>query len=146
MCFDEWVKEKHMNSLTRTSTKVYTGRAITALPVVFLLFDGVIKLLEIRPVVDSFIRLGYDPAIAVPVGALELACVAIYLIPRTSIAGAVLLTGFLGGAVSTHLRLGDPILTHVMFPAYVGLLLWTGLLLRDSRLRPSMFFSTTPAY
>jgi len=99
-----------------------------------LLFDGGIKLANIPPVTESFVRLGYRPQIAVGIGILELACVALYLIPRTSAAGAVLLTGFLGGAVATHLRVGDPLLTHVFFPLYVGALLWAGLLLRSGKL------------
>jgi hypothetical protein len=118
-----------------TKTKVWAGRVIGALPVLFLLFDGVIKLLNIEPVTESFTRLGYSPSVAAGIGILELACVAIYLIPRTAALGGVLLTGFLGGAIATHLRVGDPLFTHVLFPVYVAALLWGGLLLRNARLR-----------
>lgn len=111
------------------------GRALSALGVLFLLWDGVIKLMAIQPVVDSFARLGYPPALALGIGILELVCTALYVLPSTSFAGAVLLTGYLGGAVATHLRVGDPLLTHVLFPSYVGALVWGGLVLRDARLR-----------
>jgi hypothetical protein len=131
---------------TAIPRRVLAGRAVSALPVLFLTFDAVIKLLAIQPVVDSFIRLGYDPGIAKAIGTLELACLAVYLIPRTSVAGAVLLTGFLGGAIATHLRLGDPLLTHTLFPAYVAALLWGGLLLRRDELRSILFARTAPVH
>ncbi|HKC59498.1 MAG TPA: DoxX family protein [Myxococcales bacterium] len=82
--------------------------------------DGVIKLLNIAPVAESFARLGYPHDLAVGIGILELACLTLYLIPRTTVVGAVLLTGFLGGAIATHVRVGDPLLSHVLFPSYVG--------------------------
>ena len=126
--------------------RVLAGRAISALPVLFLSFDAVIKLLAIQPVIDSFVQLGYDPGIAFAIGLLELACLAVYLIPRTSVAGAVLLTGFLGGAIATHLRLGHPLFTHTLFPTYVAALLWGGLLLRHDQLRAVMFVRTAPVH
>jgi hypothetical protein len=103
--------------------------------VLFLLFDAIIKLIKIRPVVEGFARLGYPEGVAVPIGALLLVCVIIYVIPRTSVLGAILLTGYLGGAVATHVRVGDPLFSHVLFPTYVGLLIWGGLYLREERLR-----------
>jgi hypothetical protein len=117
-----------------TRTK-WLGRGLTALPVLFLTFDSVIKLLEIQPVVESFTELGWSPALARGIGALELVCLVTYLIPRTSLLGAVLLTGFLGGAIATHVRVGDPLFSHVLFPAYVALMLWAGLVLRNERVR-----------
>jgi hypothetical protein len=126
-------------------TIIWSGRVITTIPVLFLLFDGTIKLLRISPVLQSFAHLGYNPQVAVGIGILELICVALYLIPRTSIPGAVLLTGYLGGAVATHLRIGDPLLTHVLFPTYVAALLWGGLLLRDARLRALIFLKPSHA-
>jgi hypothetical protein len=138
-----------MQSLTRTNAfpgKVVAGRAISALPVLFLVFDGVIKVIGIQPVIDSFVRLGFRPGIAAAIGFLELGCLAVYLIPRTSLAGAVLLTGFLGGAIATHLRMGDPLFTHVLFPTYVAALLWGGLLLRDGRLRSLLFPPASTAH
>ena len=111
------------------------GWALSALPVLFLLFDIVIKLMNTAPVVESFTRLGYRSDLGPAIGLLELICLAVYLVPRTSLLGAVLLTGYLGGAVATHLRVGNPLLTHMLFPVYVGALLWGGLLLRDAGLR-----------
>jgi hypothetical protein len=127
-----------MRSATRTaaiSKTVWAGRILSALAVLFLLFDSVIKLITIQPVVESFTRLGYPTSLAIGIGTLELACLVLYLIPRTRLLGVVLLTGYLGGAVATHLRVGDPLLTHVLFPTYIGALVWGGLLLRDARLR-----------
>jgi hypothetical protein len=111
------------------------GRILTALAVLFLLWDGVIKLMVLAPVAEAFARLGYPVSVAVGIGTLELACLAVYLIPRTSLLGAVLLTGFLGGAVATHVRVEDPLFTHALFPIYVAALLWGGLWLRDPRVR-----------
>jgi hypothetical protein len=111
------------------------GLGISALPVLFLLFDSGIKLLQIGPVIESFARLGYPVSLALDVGLLELACLILYVLPRTAVLGAIVLTGFLGGAVSTHLRIGDPLFSHVLFPVYVGLLVWGGLFLRDDTLR-----------
>ena len=119
-----------------TSKKMlWAGRIVSAVPVLFLLFDSVIKLMKIDPVVESFARLGYPESVAIPIGILELVCLALYVFPRTSVLGAILLTGHLGGAVATHVRIGDPLFTHVLFPIYVGALLWAGLYLRDDRLR-----------
>ena len=113
----------------------WTGRVISGLAVAFLIFDSVGKLLEVQPVIDGTKQLGYPPDIVFSLGVTLLSCVLAYLIPRTSVLGAVLLTGYLGGAVATHVRVGDPLLTHVLFPAYVAALLWGGLMLRDTRLR-----------
>lgn len=115
--------------------RVRAGFGMSALPVSFLLFDCVIKLLEIGPVVDSFAQLGYPVSLARGIGLLELACITLYVVPRTALLGAIVLTGFLGGAVSTHLRVADPLFSHVLFPVYIGLLVWGGLLLRDDTLR-----------
>ena len=113
----------------------WAGRILSALAVLFLLFDSVIKLMMIAPVVESFARLGYPASISRGIGLLELACIVVHLIPRTAVLGAVLLTGYLGGAVATHVRVGDPLFSHVLFPVYVGVMIWGGLYLRDDRLR-----------
>ncbi len=115
--------------------KYRAGAALSALPVLFLLFDGVIKLIEFAPVAQSFAQLGYPFALARGLGLLELLCVALYAIPRTAVLGALLLTGFLGGAISTHLRVDDPLFSHTLFPVYIALLVWGGLYLRDDRVR-----------
>jgi hypothetical protein len=114
---------------------VRAGTIVTALPVLFLLFDSAIKLAVIQPVVESFIQLGWPTHLAVGVGVLELACLALYLVPRTSVVGAVLLTGYLGGAIATHVRVESPLFTHVLFPVYVATFLWGGLMLREPRVR-----------
>jgi hypothetical protein len=116
-------------------TTLWAGRALSALPVLFLLFDSAVKFTGIPPVVESFARLGYPADIGPLIGALEMAGTVLYLVPRTSALGAILLTGFLGGATATHLRVGDPVCTHVLLPFYVGLFLWAGLFFRDARLR-----------
>src|SRR6187399_1962570 len=107
------------------------GIVLSAAAVLFLAFDAVIKLLEIQPVVEAFAHLGYPQHLARGIGLLELACVVLYVVPRTAGLGAVLLSGFLGGAISTHLRVGDPLFSHCLFPSYVGLALWAGWFLRD---------------
>lgn len=111
------------------------GRIFSALAVLFLVFDGVIKVMVIAPVVEGFARLGLPSHLPVTIGLFELGLLAIYLIPSSSVLGALLLTGFLGGATVLHVRVGDPVFSHILFPVYVGLLLWGGLWLRDSRLR-----------
>jgi hypothetical protein len=113
----------------------FIGRVPGALGASFLVFDGVIKVLKIQPVTESFARLGYPDQVARTIGALQLLLVALYLVPRTAVLGAILLTGFLGGAISTHVRVLDPLFSHVLFPSYVGALLWIGLYLRDERVR-----------
>ncbi len=112
----------------------WAGRILSGIPALFLLADGAMKLVGPPPVTESFVRMGMSPSLATAIGLLELACLAIYLLPRTAALGAVLLTGYLGGAISLHVRLGDPLLTHVLFPSYLGALLWAGLFLRDPRL------------
>jgi hypothetical protein len=115
--------------------KGWAGVVVTALPVLFLLFDSVIKLMQIVPVRTSFAELGYPLSLAPVIGTVELVCLALYLLPRTSVLGAILLTGYLGGAVATHVRVGSPLLSHVLFPTYIGLMIWGGLYLREPRLR-----------
>jgi hypothetical protein len=111
------------------------GTAIGMVAVLFLLFDSVIKVLQVAPVTESFAQLGYPTRLALAIGLLELGCLVLYVIPRTAVFGAILLTGYLGGAIATHVRVGSPLATHVLFPVYVALLLWGGLFLRESALR-----------
>ena len=113
----------------------WPGRVLTALPVLFLAFDVTIKLMKIQPVVDSFTQLGIPVELARVVGTVELICLVLYCIPRTAVLGATLLTGYLGGAVLTHLRIGSPLLCHTLFPIYIGIMLWGALWLRDLRVR-----------
>jgi hypothetical protein len=118
-----------------SKARLSAGHIVSAIPVLFLLFDSAIKLAVIDPVVESFGQLGYPVSLALGLGAIELACLVLYVIPRTSVLGAILLTGYLGGAVATHVRVGSPLLTHVLFPIYVAALVWGGLFLREGRLR-----------
>lgn len=128
-----------MHSSARTGSipnrRLWAGRILSAVAVLFLLFDSVIKLMVIPPVADSFTQLGYPVSLSRGIGLLELVCLVTYVIPRTSILGAILLTGYLGGAVATHVRVGSPLFTHILFPIYVAALLWSGLFLRDQRVR-----------
>jgi len=110
------------------------GWAVTALPALFLLFDGVMKLVKPAPVVDATVKLGYDENAIVGLGIVLLACTVVYLIPRTAVLGAILLTGYLGGAVASHLRAGDGWFP-ILFPVVFGAMVWGGLYLRDERLR-----------
>jgi uncharacterized membrane protein (UPF0182 family) len=113
--------------------KLWAGRIISGLAVLFLLFDSVAKLMKLAPVLEASARLGFSPNLMVAIGAILLACVVAYAIPRTSILGAMLLTGYLGGAVVTQLRAGSPFDT--LFPIIFGVLIWAGIFLRDNRLR-----------
>ena len=112
----------------------WAGRLLSGVAAAFLLFDAAGKLLQVQPVVDGTLQLGYPRSTVFPLGALLLGCVLTYLAPRTAVLGALLLTGYLGGAVATHVRVGSPLLSHVLFPTYVAALVWGGLLLRDPRL------------
>ena len=116
-------------------TRSRLGLALATLAVLFLLFDATIKLLLVPEVISGTAELGWRPELARPLGLLLLGCLAVYAWPRTAILGAVLLTGYLGGAVATHVRIGNPLFSHVLFPTYVAALLWGALYLRDDRLR-----------
>jgi hypothetical protein len=111
------------------------GWTMTALVGAFLAFDASIKLLVIRPVVDAFHQIGFPISLARGMGMLEVLILVLYLAPRTAMLGAVLLTGLLGGAVASHLRLLDPWVSHILFGVYIGAIAWGGLYLRDERLR-----------
>lgn len=115
--------------------KAWTGRILTTVPILFLLLDAVLKFAKPAPVIESFAKLGYPLNTAFGLGGALLACTALYAIPRTAILGAILLTGYLGGAISAHVRVGDPLFSHVLFPTYLAAMIWGGLYLRDSRLR-----------
>ncbi|HJP86579.1 MAG TPA: DoxX family protein [Gemmatimonadaceae bacterium] len=115
--------------------QMWTGRVLSGLVVLFLLFDATIHILKPEPVVTAFGQLGYPLAASVPIGIIELVCVALYLIPSTSILGAILLTGYLGGAIAAQLRIGAPLFSTMLFPVYVALFVWGGLYLRDPIVR-----------
>jgi hypothetical protein len=120
---------------TRPTGRVSTGHALSALAVLFLLFDSLGKLFQVEAVVAGSTALGYPAGTVFPLGVVLLLCVVVYVLPATSVLGAVLLTGYLGGAIATHVRVGNPLFSHVLFPVYVALVLWGGLYLREDRLR-----------
>ena len=113
------------------------GYGLSGLVILFMLFDGTIKLVPLDIVIETTAQLGYPASanLARGLGILGLVCTAFYATPRTSLLGAILLTGYLGGTVAVHLRAGSPVFSHTLFGVYLGLLLWGGLYLRDERLR-----------
>ena len=120
--------------ITRSSL---VGWAMSGLVIAFCLMDGTMKLLHPQVVVDATKGIGWpaDPTTLDILGVILLACTVLYAFPRTAVLGAILLTGYLGGAVASHARLGDPLLTHTLFGVYVGCLAWCGLWFRDARIR-----------
>ena len=120
-----------------TARSVILGRVLSGVLVAFLVFDAAIKLVPLQVVSETMVALGYsaDPGLARLLGVLTLLSTLLYVIPRTSILGAILLTGYLGGAMATHLRAGSPLFTHLLFGFYLGVIAWGGLWLRDPRLR-----------
>jgi len=114
-----------------------TGRVLSGLVIVFMLFDGAIKLVPWPIVTETMEKIGYgsSESLARTLGVITVACTVLYAIPPTSIVGAILLTGYLGGAMASHLRIGSPLFTHTLFGLYLGLMVWGGLWLRDRSLR-----------
>jgi len=119
----------------RSTKAVWTGRIVSGLVTVFMLFDSVIHILKPRPVVDAFTKLGFPMRLAAPLGLVSLTCVLLYVFPRTSVLGAILLTGYLGGAVAIQVPTGNPFFGEILFPVYIGIFAWGGIYLRDERLR-----------
>jgi hypothetical protein len=117
---------------------LWAGRIISALVVLFLVFDGVIKLVELPVVSETMQQLGYPPNLSRGLGILTLVITGLYAIPRTSILGAILLTGLMGGAMASHLRVGSPVFSHLLFGLYLGVMIWGGLYLRDERVRAAI--------
>jgi hypothetical protein len=111
------------------------GWILSGLAIAFLVFDGAVKFSGIAAVAESFAQLGYPLQLAPLIGGLELALVALYAVPRTAVLGAIGLTGLLGGAIASHLRIGSPLPSHTLFGMYLGSVLWLGLFLRDARVR-----------
>ena len=118
-----------------SSAALWIGRVMSGLVIAFMLLDGAMKLVPLDVVVTTSEQMGIPGNLARTLGILGLICTVLYAIPRTSIVGAILLTGYLGGAIASHLRLGDPLFTHTLFGLYLGLLAWGGLYLRDDGLR-----------
>lgn len=116
---------------------LWTGRALSGLIVLFMVFDGVIKLPPLDVVTQTMAQLGWpaDAGTARLLGAIGLASTALYVLPRTAVLGAILLTAYMGGAISTHVRIGNPLFSHTLFGVYLGVIVWGGLYLRDARVR-----------
>jgi hypothetical protein len=117
------------------SRTAIAARIMGAVVGLFLTFDSVGKVIPLPPMVDGTVRLGYPATAVRALGIIELACLALYLFPRTAVLGAVLLTGYLGGAIATHVRMGSPLLSHTLFPIYVAVLVWGAVYLTEDRVR-----------
>jgi hypothetical protein len=115
--------------------QLWTGRVLSGVAILFMLFDTVIHAMRGPQVVQGFAQLGFPLNIAIPLSTIEFIGIVLYVIPRTSALGAILLTGYLGGAVAAQVRIGAPLLGFVLAPVYVALFLWVGLYLRDERVR-----------
>jgi hypothetical protein len=125
-----------MESISAPSKgQLWTARVLSTLAVLFLLFDSTLKFIKPQMVIDATVALGYSATLVRPIGVVLLICTLLYVVPMTRVLGAILLTGYLGGAVATHVRHGDPLFSHILFPTYLGAFLWLGLYLRDPALR-----------
>ncbi|WP_029581744.1 DoxX family protein [Bradyrhizobium sp. URHD0069] len=115
----------------------WLGRVLSGLVILFMLFDGAIKLVPWPIVTETMDRIGYGSSetLARSLGLITIVCTVLYAIPPTSIVGAILLTGYLGGAMASHVRIGSPLFSHTLFGLYLGLMVWGGLWLRDGSLR-----------
>lgn len=119
----------------------WIGRILSGLTIAFFLMDAGMKLVPMQPVIDSMQTLGFDStdSLARGLGVLLLICTILYAVPKTSLLGAILLSGYLGGAIAIHLRAGSPLFSHILFGVYLGLALWGGLLARSSQIRSLLF-------
>jgi hypothetical protein len=121
---------------TRTSSRsLWTGRILTGIAAVLLALDAGLKLVGAKAAIEGSAQLGFSPQQVFIIGVIGAVCLVLYLIPRTAPLGAVLWTGYFGGAIVTHFRLGNPLLTHVLSPIYISAIIWGGLYLRDARVR-----------
>lgn len=124
--------ESSTQAAAGSTTALWTGRILGGLVVLFMLFDAVIKVLKLPAAVEGTVRLGYPASTVFPIGLVALACTVLYAIPRTSILGAILLTGYLGGATATQVRMENP---WFLFSVAIGVLVWAAIFLRDNGLR-----------
>jgi DoxX-like protein len=130
--------QRQIPGFTDSATKsVWAGRVLSGLAIVFFIMDGVMKLVQPQVVIDETSEIGWpaDARTLALLGIILLVCTILYALPKTAVLGAILLTGYLGGAVAAHARLGDPLLTHDLFGVYLGLFVWGGLWFRDARVR-----------
>ncbi len=129
------VQDSASSASAPSRAAVRTGRILSGIALAFLIFDASLKLSLTEAATQSTVELGYPASSVLTIGIIELACLIVALVPRTAVLGAVLWTGYLGGAVATHLRVGNPLFSHILFPTYIAALLWGGLWLRDLRVR-----------
>lgn len=124
-----------------TSPIIWLGRILSGLAIAFLLLDAVMKLVPVQPVIETMQALGFNSttSLARGLGMLLLVCTLLYALPKTALVGALLLTGYLGGAIAIQLRAGNPVFSHILFGGYIGVFLWAGLLIRNSQLRALLF-------
>jgi len=127
--------ESEIETAPVSKGSLWTGRILSVLAILFFFMDAVMKLIKPAFVVDATAKLGYPEGVIQGLGIALLICTILYTVPRTSVLGAILLTGYLGGAVASNLRVGSPLFSNVLFPVYFALVLWGGLYLRDKRLR-----------
>jgi hypothetical protein len=120
---------------TPSKSRLWTGRILRILTILFLLFDGIMKLVRPLPVTQAMTQLGFPQNLSVPIGIILLLCTALYATPSTSVLGAVLLTGYLGGAVVSQLRIGASLFGSTLFPIYFAVLMWASVYLLEPRLR-----------
>jgi DoxX-like family len=133
----------HITTAPASKPALIAGRFLSGLVIVFMLFDGAIKLVPWPVVTETMDKMGYGSSetLARSLGIISIVCTLLYSFPPTSIVGAILLTGYLGGAVASHVRIGSPLFTHVLFGVYLGITLWGGLWLRDRTLRAMLPFA-----
>jgi DoxX-like family len=133
----------HIIAAPASKPALIAGRFLSGLVIVFMLFDGAVKLVPWPVVTEAMDRMGYGSSetLARSLGIISIVCTLLYSFPPTSFVGAILLTGYLGGAVASHVRIGSPLFTHVLFGVYLGIMLWGGLWLRDRTLRAMLPFA-----
>jgi hypothetical protein len=140
-CVNQRFKEKAMPTIAKNAAiskpALWTGRVLSGLVILFMLFDGAIKLVPWPIVTETMEKIGYgsSESLARILGFITVACTVLYAIPPTSILGAILLTGYLGGAMASHVRIGSPLFSHILFGFYLGVMMWVGLWLRNNSLR-----------
>jgi hypothetical protein len=139
----ETIRKRKINKKDKTMTttgpisksKLWTSRTMSALVILFMLFDSLGKFFKPEPVLEGTLELGFSEHHLVTIGMLGLISTLLYAIPRTTVLGAVILTGYFGGAIATHVRLDNPLFTHILFPVYLAILVWGGIWLRNEKVR-----------
>jgi hypothetical protein len=137
------MKEVIMEPESISNSRLWTGRVLSGIAIIFLLFDGITKLMMIPPVIEGTKRLGYPIELIPVIAIILLICTMLYIIPGTSVFGAILLTGYLGGAVASNFRIESPLFSNTLFPVYFAIIIWGGIFLRDKRIGALIPFRKT---